>query len=58
MAERETVTENLRQMRDDVDRLYAEALARLRAAQAADCEYRAAALAAYPTEESNDVEET
>lgn len=53
----ETVTENLCQMRDEVDRLYAEAQATLRKAQAANSDYRAALLATYPTKENDDIEE-
>lgn len=53
-----TVTETLRQLRDEVDRLYAEALMKLREANAAEREYRAALLAAYPIEENYDTKGT
>ena len=59
MAEQKNLTEkDLRRMRDEVNRLYAESMARLREAAAANRKLRDAMLAVYPAKESNDVEET
>lgn len=58
MSEQETVAETLRQLRDEVDRLFTVAHAALRKAQAANSDYRAACVAAYSTKMESDDKRT